>query len=131
MVQPFHQIQEDATNGHHASTTAMRNICGSSSTRNKGTFSKRESHFLCNFMFFYIIRLSCRNINTGSITSHSKKDFKFGRRQLSYLKFLHTNIRTSIYTYVHKKDTNTNTYSELHYITLHYITKNDATMSKC
>jgi len=36
MVQPFHQIQEDAANGHHASPTSMLNTRGPKISPNNG-----------------------------------------------------------------------------------------------
>jgi len=40
MGQPFHQIQEDAANGHHASPKSMLNTRGPKISPNNGTLSK-------------------------------------------------------------------------------------------
>jgi len=40
MVQPFHQIQEDAANVHHASPTSVLNTRGPKFSPKNGTLSK-------------------------------------------------------------------------------------------
>jgi hypothetical protein len=52
MVKPFHQIQEGAANGHHASTTSVLNTRGPKFSPNNGTLSKSKKHI---FILFYDI----------------------------------------------------------------------------
>jgi len=42
MVKPFHQIQEDAANGHHASPTSVLNTRGPKFSPNNGTLPKSK-----------------------------------------------------------------------------------------